>query len=134
MSDKKNIVIGIDLGTTYSAVAYVDEYGESKIIPNDKNERITPSVVFFESDKNIIVGQNAKDEYELSPDKVVAFVKRNMGRKKETANKDGMPYSFYGKTYAPEEISALILKQLKQDAERFFGGTEMKDVVITVPA
>lgn len=134
MSDKTNLILGIDLGTTYSAVAYVDEHGDPKIIPNDKNDRITPSVVFFESEKNIIVGQNAKDESELSPSKVVAFVKRNMGRKKDTVNKDGMPYNYYGKTYSPEEISALILKQLKQDAEKFFGGIEIRDVVITVPA
>jgi molecular chaperone DnaK len=130
----KNVILGIDLGTTYSAVAYVDENGEAKIIPNDKTERITPSVVFFENESNIVVGQNAKDESELSPEKVVSFVKRNMGNKKETSNEDGMPYKMFGRIYSPEEISAQILLKLKQDAERAFGGIEIRDVVITVPA
>ncbi len=134
MSKFQNVVLGIDLGTTYSAVAFVDENGEAKIIPNDKNDRITPSVVFFENENNIVVGQNAKDESELSPDKVVSFVKRNMGNKKDITNEDGMPYKMFGRVYAPEEISAQILMKLKQDAEKFFGGIQIKDAVITVPA
>lgn len=133
MLEKKAPVVGIDLGTTYSAIAYVDEHGDPKIIPNEKNDRITPSVVFFESEKNTIIGQNAKDE-QLYPERVVSFVKRNMGKKKETVNDEGMPYTFFGQTYSPEEISAMILRQLKQDAERFFGNIEVKDAVITVPA
>lgn len=139
MSNPKNIILGIDLGTTYSAMAYVDEHGDAKIIPNDNNERITPSVVYFESDSNIVVGQNAKDEAELSPERVVAFVKREMGKKKEEVRKEenygeAKPYDFDGKIYSPEEISALILKKLKQDAEKHFNGTSIKDAVITVPA
>ncbi len=136
---EKKITLGIDLGTTYSAVAYVDEHGDPKIIPNSDGERITPSVVYFESENNIIVGQNAKDEMELSPDKVVAFVKREMGKSKDEVRKEEnygepKPYDFYGKRYSPEEISSLILKKLKQDAELYFHGQEITDVVITVPA
>lgn len=139
MSNQKNIILGIDLGTTYSAMAYVDEHGDAKIIPNDNNQRITPSVVYFENENNIVVGQSAKDEAELSPERVVAFVKREMGKKKEEVRKEenygeAKPYDFDGKIYSPEEISALILKKLKQDAEKHFNGVSIKDVVITVPA
>lgn len=141
--ENQKIILGIDLGTTYSAMAYVDEHGDAKIIPNSDNERITPSVVFFESEENIIVGQNAKDEAELSPEMVVSFVKREMGKKKDQVRveeisngiySDPRPYTFFGKTYAPETISSLILKKLKNDAEKHFNGTVISDVVITVPA
>lgn len=138
MSDHK-ITLGIDLGTTYSAVAYVDNHGEAKIVPNSENERITPSAVFFESEDNIIVGQNAKDEIEIAPSQVVSHVKREMGKKKEDVRPDensGIPnpYEFYNKTFAPEEVSALILKKLKKDAENYFQGKKITDAVITVPA
>lgn len=141
--NKNDIVIGIDLGTTYSAAAYVDEHGDAKIIPNSDNERITPSVIFFESKDNIIVGQNAKDEAELSPQNVVSFVKREMGKKKGEVRieeispgiySDPNPFSFFGTTYAPETISSLILKKLKNDAEKHFNGQSVTDAVITVPA
>lgn len=137
MSNK--ITLGIDLGTTYSTMAYVDEHGETKIIPNSDSHRITPSVVFFESDSNIIVGESAKDEMELSPDNVVAFVKREMGRNKDEVRKEEnygnpKPYDYFGKRYSPEEISSLILKKLKKDAEAHFQGQGITDVVITVPA
>lgn len=135
----KKITLGIDLGTTYSAVAYVDEHGDAKIISNTDGERITPSVVFFETESNIIVGQNAKDEMELSPESVVSFVKREMGKSKDEVRKEDnfgepKPYDFFGKRYTPEEISSLILKKLKNDAENHFQGKEVNDVVITVPA
>lgn len=133
------IVLGIDLGTTYSAMAYVDENGVPKIISNSDNDRTTPSVVYFESTNNIIVGQNAKDELELSPDDVVSFVKREIGKnidevRKEENYGEPKPYDFFGKSYSPEEISSLILKKLKADAESFFDGQQIKDAVITVPA
>jgi len=138
MENKKR-TLGIDLGTTYCAVAYVDEHGEAKIIPNSASERITPSVVFFYKADNIIVGQNAKDTIELSPDSVVSFVKREMGKNKENVRADEnfgtpKPYDFFGKRYSPEKISSLILMKLKKDAETYFHGEEVKDVVITVPA
>ncbi|MBN4046960.1 Hsp70 family protein [bacterium AH-315-P13] len=135
----KKITLGIDLGTTYSAVAYVDEHGDAKIIQNTNGNRITPSVVFFEEEDNIIVGQNAKDEMELSPESVVSFVKREMGKSKDDVRKEEnfgepKPYDFFGKRYTPEEISSLILIKLKNAAETEFQGQEITDVVITVPA
>ena len=135
----KKITLGIDLGTTYSSVAYVDEHGDAKIIANTDGDRITPSVVFFETKSNIIVGKNAKDEMELTPESVVSFVKREMGKSKEDVRKEEnfgepKPYDFFGKRYTPEEISSLILKKLKSDAENHFHGKEVNDVVITVPA
>jgi molecular chaperone DnaK len=137
--ETEKITIGIDLGTTFSAVAYVDEHGDAKIIPNDKSERITPSVVYFENEYNVIVGQTAKDEAGLSPDKVIEFVKREMGKKKENVRAEDnygtpKPYSINGKIYSPEEISAFILKKLKKDAENYFHGMEITDAIITVPA
>ena len=143
MNDKHPVLLGIDLGTTYSAMAYIDEYGDAKIISNSDNERITPSVVFFENADNIIVGQNAKDEAELSPEMVVSFIKREMGKHKSKVRAeeiaDGIysepkPYHFFGTTYAPETISSLILKKLKNDAEKYFNGRAIKEAVITVPA
>ncbi len=71
-------VFGIDLGTTYSCIAYVDEHGKPVVIPNSENQRVTPSVVLFEGN-NIIVGKDAKDNALLSPNETVAFVKRSMG-------------------------------------------------------
>ena len=134
-----NMILGFDLGTTYSAVAYVDEHGEAKIIPNSASERITPSVVFFEKEDNIIVGQNAKDEIELSPEKVISFVKREMGKNKDNvrANENygiPKPYDFFEKRYSPEEISGFILKKLKEDAESFLGQKPINNAIITVPA
>jgi molecular chaperone DnaK len=117
-------VIGIDLGTTYSAVAYINADGKSEIIPNSEGERITPSVVFFDDD-SIVVGSYAKSVAVSEGDRVVQFVKRRMGQ----------DYRFRqnGRDYTPEEISALILKKLKQDAEAFLN-VSISDAVITVPA
>jgi molecular chaperone DnaK len=133
------IVLGIDLGTTYSAMAYVDKNGEPQIIVNSDGNRTTPSVVHFESKNSIIVGQIAKDEIELSPNDVVSFVKREIGKGKDEVRKeenygDPKPYDFFGKRYSPEEISSIILKKLKEDAEKCFQGKQIIDAVITVPA
>ncbi|MBN4046959.1 Hsp70 family protein [bacterium AH-315-P13] len=133
------IVLGIDLGTTYSAMAYVNENGEPNILVNDDGERTTPSVVYFESKNSIIVGQTAKDEIELSPDDVVSFVKREIGKGKDEVRKeenygDPKPYDFFGKRYSPEEISSIILKKLKEAAENYFQEKQITDAVITVPA
>jgi len=140
MESQSKPVLGIDLGTTYSAMAYVDEHGDAKIIPNSQNERITPSVLLFEDEENkVIVGQTAKDQAELYPDNTVAFVKREMGKLKEDVRKEEnhgepKPFNFWGKTYSPEEISAFILKKMKADAELYFNGEKINDAVITVPA
>ncbi|WP_372367473.1 Hsp70 family protein [Candidatus Uabimicrobium sp. HlEnr_7] len=124
MSDK-NIVVGIDLGTTFSAIAYLDEHGKPTIIPNSDNERITPSVVLFEEDE-VIVGKIAKTSALSDPQNVIEFIKRDMGQPDEER-------IFYGKTYTPESISALILKYIINDAQKNIQST-ISQAVITVPA
>jgi molecular chaperone DnaK (HSP70) len=120
-------VFGIDLGTTYSAVAHIDEFDRAVIVPNDINEPTTPSVVYFESPENVVVGVEAKNMAEIEPERVVQFVKRFMGRK------DEFMFEYGGKQYAPEEISALILKGLVDKAQQNINA-QITDVVITVPA
>ena len=78
MSRENKRIFGIDLGTTYSSIAYVDEYGKPVIIPNAENQRVTPSVVFFDGD-SVVVGEVAKESARLYPNEVVSFVKRSMG-------------------------------------------------------
>ena len=102
MSEKSKRVYGIDLGTTYSAIAFIDEYGKAQVITNSDNERVTPSVVFFESEENIVVGKIAKESAKTDPARVADFVKRQMSDKDWT-------FAVDGKSYKPEEISALIL-------------------------
>lgn len=119
-------VFGIDLGTTYSCIAQVDEYGKPVILANFENERTTPSVVFFEDDGSVIVGNEAKNMLKTDPQKVVSFIKRNMG--------DPNFLFIHNETqYKPEEISSFILKKLVKDASEKVG-FEIKDVVITCPA
>ncbi|MFH0774955.1 MAG: Hsp70 family protein [bacterium] len=127
MSNKKTKVIGIDLGTTFSAVAYVNEFGVTEIVPNKESERITPSVILFDGPENAIVGKIAKQSAVAEPDNIVEFVKREMGKGMDKYSKE-----FFGKKYSAETLSAVILKKLKNDAEERLG--EIKDAVITVPA
>ncbi|MBW4495101.1 MAG: Hsp70 family protein [Oscillatoria princeps RMCB-10] len=117
------LVIGIDLGTTYSAMAYMKD-GKAEIIPNCDGERITPSVVFFD-DSDTVVGTFAKNVAISEGDRVVQFIKRKMGSDYRIRQN--------GRDWTPEEISAQILKKLKQDAESFLN-TTVRDAVITVPA
>ena len=119
-------VVGIDLGTTFSALAVVNGEGKPEIISNREGERITPSVVLFDGDAPI-VGTIAKQSAVAQPLSVVQFVKRQMGNpswKFRTEN---------GEAFTPEEISAIILKRLKGDAEAALG-VPIQDAVITVPA
>ncbi len=127
-------VIGIDLGTTFSAASYIDEVtGRAEIIYDPENqERITPSVVLFEDSENVIVGEIAKQNAAAEPDKVVEFVKRYMGRSKDDAT-EGWSFKFEGKNYSAQEISAYILQKIKQDAEKRLG-CPVNKAVITVPA
>jgi molecular chaperone DnaK len=120
-------VFGIDLGTTYSAVATIDDFDRAVIVNNDINEPTTPSAVYFESDSNMVVGVEAKNMAEIEPENVVQFVKQFMGRK------DEFLFEYNGKPYAPEEISAIILKGLVEKARQNLE-TDIQDVVITVPA
>ena len=120
-------VVGIDLGTTFSAVAHVNEYGQPEIIPNAENHRTTSSVILFK-DGSVTVGNVAKQYARSVPEQIVEFVKREMGKSKETFFR-----TFDGKDYSAEELSSFILTKLKQDAEAYLD-TEITDAVITVPA
>ena len=97
-------VFGIDLGTTYSAIAHMDEYGRPQIIQNRDGQNTTPSVVYFESASNFVVGQEAKNGARVYPDETVSLIKREMGEKNERI--------FFDEPFYPETISSLILKQL----------------------
>ena len=119
--------VGIDLGTTFSALCHVDENGRTQIIPNAESERITPSVILFDG-STAIVGSAAKQNAVAEPEKIVDFVKREMGKSKTEFNRE-----FGGKLWSAEELSALILRKLKQDGEKFLG-MPITDAVITVPA
>ncbi len=118
-------IIGIDLGTTNSAVA-VMEGGSPTIIPNSEGNRTTPSVVAFSKDGERLVGETAKRQAITNPDRTISSIKREMGSDYKTAEIDG-------KKYSPEEISAMILQKLKSDAEKYLNDT-VTNAVITVPA
>lgn len=117
-------VIGIDLGTTNSVVA-VMEGGEPVVIPNAEGSRLTPSVVGFSKTGEILVGQLAKRQAVSNPNRTVASIKRHMGSDYKV-NVDG-------KSYTPQEISAMILQKLKTDAEAYLG-EKVTEAVITCPA
>jgi len=121
-------VIGIDLGTTYSAIAVLGEDGVPNILPNREGGRITPSVVYFQDDGSVLVGETAKRSAALNPLDTVEWIKRHMG------NPDWRFEAPDGAVYTPEGVSALILKRLKEDAELYLGEGAVQDVVITVPA
>lgn len=116
---------GIDLGTTNSCIAYVDDTGRPVVLKSAVGEDTTPSVVYFESPENVVVGRQAKDSALLVPDLVVELVKRQMG--------EDVRYTFHGQEHTPESVSALILRELAR-AAREQTGDEVRDVVITVPA
>ena len=116
--------IGIDLGTTNSCVA-VMENGEPVVIANAEGARTTPSVVAFQKEGERLVGQVAKRQAVSNPDRTVASIKRHMG--------SNYKVDIDGKGYTPQEISAMILTKLKKDAEAYLGGT-VTDAVITCPA
>jgi molecular chaperone DnaK len=116
---------GIDLGTTNSCIAYVDQTGLPVILKSAIGEDTTPSVVYFESPDNVVVGREAKETALLAPHLVAELVKRQIG--------EDIHYSFHGQDYTPESISALILRELAR-AARAQAGEEIHDVVITVPA
>jgi molecular chaperone DnaK len=116
---------GIDLGTTYSCIAYLDDTGRAVVLRSAVGEDTTPSVVYFESPDNVVVGRQAKDSAVLAPDMVAELVKREMGQ--------DVHYTFHGREHTPESVSALILRELARAAGEQTGET-VKDVVITVPA
>lgn len=125
MTTQDSPVFGIDLGTTYSCIAYVDELGKPVVVPNAEGHAITPSVVLFDEDTRV-VGEQAKNTAILYADRVVQMVKRHMG---------SMEWRFFyqGVDYPPEEISSFILRKLVKDASEHMG-YPITDVVITCPA
>ena len=121
------IKVGIDLGTTFSAVAILDEKkGQPVIIPNSQGEKITPSVIQFLPDGEIIVGAEAKESYEAGEEGCTSAFKRGMGRTDAYC-------TFYGKSYTSVELSAILLRHLKQEAEKVMG-QKIDEAVVTVPA
>ncbi|MCW2986685.1 MAG: chaperone protein DnaK [Conexibacter sp.] len=139
--------VGIDLGTTNSVVAATMEGGHAEVIPNAEGARTTPSVVAFTDDGQRLVGQVAKRQAILNPEATVYSAKRFIGRKWDEVSEeskivsykvvkgpnDAVRFEVRGKQYAPEEISALILRKLADDAAKFLG-ERVTEAVITVPA
>ena len=117
-------IIGIDLGTTNSCVS-VFEGGDPVVIPNPEGARTTPSVVAFSKTGERMVGQIAKRQAIANPDRTIASIKRDMGSSRKV--------EIDGKSYTPQEISAMILQKLKSDAENYLGHP-VTEAVITVPA
>jgi molecular chaperone DnaK len=139
--------VGIDLGTTNSVVAATMEGGHAEVIPNAEGARTTPSVVAFTDDGQRLVGQVAKRQAILNPEATIYSAKRFVGRKWDEVSEeskivsykvvkgpnDAVRFEVRGKQYAPEEISALILRKLAEDAGKFLG-ERVTEAVITVPA
>lgn len=119
-------VFGIDLGTTYSCIAYVDETGRATVINNQEGTNTTPSVVNFASPTQVVVGQVAKENAVIDPQNTVSLVKTLMG-------KSNFAISYNGEDVSPEEASSYILRKLAGDASKLIDA-EVKDVVITCPA
>ena len=117
-------IIGIDLGTTNSCVAVL-EGGDPVVIPNAEGGRTTPSIVAFAKDGERLVGSSAKRQAVANPAKTVSSIKRHMG--------DSYKVDIDGKSYSPQEISAMVLAKLKSDAENYLG-EKVTQAVITVPA
>ncbi len=126
-----NPVIGIDLGTTNSVVAYTDPQGITATIAGTDGTRIVPSAVRLPAGADPVVGGQARQYAVVEPDRVAQFFKRGMGEK--TFLPDGSPFVVDGKTWSPEELSSLVLRKLKQMAEEHFGQPVHK-AVVTVPA
>jgi len=126
MTQSKTPVFGIDLGTTYSCIAYVDEYGRPVVVANAEGQHVTPSVIQFSGTERI-VGKAAKESSVLYPDQTVEMVKRFMGKS------ESFLFMYEGTRYTPEEISSYILRKVVQDAEQQTG-MKISDVVITCPA
>ena len=144
MASKK--IIGIDLGTTNSVVSIV-EGGEPKVIINEEGSRITPSIVAFAKDGEVLVGAPAKRQAVVNPENTIFSVKRLMGRRYEETVEESkrLPFKIVksqngdawveamGKQYSPPQISAHVLTKLKKAAETYLG-TDVIEAVITVPA
>ena len=118
-------VFGIDLGTTYSAIAYINDFDQPEVIRNREGDETTPSVVFFENESSYVVGKEAKNGAVIYHENTVSLIKREIGSDTER--------NFFGKPYRPETISSLILRDLVEAAQDATG-LDTNKVVITVPA
>jgi len=120
-------IVGIDLGTTFSELAILNAIGKPEIVPNADGERLTPSAIFFdeENPELIRVGIEALNSRHLNPSRSVRWIKRHMGEADFKVNIDG-------RDWTPVELSALILKKLKQDSDAAHG--PIRDAGISVPA
>ncbi len=116
--------IGIDLGTTNSVAAFLDA-GEAKIIPNERGNHLTPSIVSLADGGDILVGESAKNQAVMYADRTVRHIKRRMGGRDLA--------SLGGRSYSPEEISSFILRHMKRQCESHLG-TDVNDAVVSVPA
>src|SRR6201995_4159813 len=139
--------VGIDVGPTTSVGASVMEGGQAEVIPNAEGQRTTPSVVAYTEDGQVLVGQVAKRQAILNPQATIYSAKRFIGRKWGEVDEeskivsyevvkganDAVRFEIRGKQYAPEEISALVLRKLAEDAAKFLG-EKVTEAVITVPA
>lgn len=119
------MIVGIDLGTTNSLVAWVNREGKPEIIINERGSRLTPSVVYFKNDQEVIVGEMARNQALLQGDRTVSSIKRYMGSNHEV--------SISGRQYTPIEISALIIRKLIQYASKVLN-EKIEAAVVTVPA
>lgn len=119
------ILVGIDLGTTNSAIAYMNQFGRPEVLSNSEGKKITPSVVQLRANGNALVGETAKQEIALETENTAQFFKRDMGTP--------AVYAYHGRNYTPTELSAELLKKLKLDGERQLG-KPIRRAVITVPA
>jgi molecular chaperone DnaK len=124
-------IFGIDLGTTNSVIAYTDPAGTTEVIAGQDGNRIVPSVVYFAKDGTQLVGTSARQRALIEPERVAMLFKRGMGEK--TFLDDEQPFVVDGKTWAPEELSASVLRKLALMAQERFG-EQVRKVVITVPA
>ena len=143
----KEIIVGIDLGTTNSVISYLQSDGKVKVIPNPEGTNTTPSVVAFKADGEQIVGNAAKRQAITNPEKTIFSIKRFMGETYDQVQKEisRVPYKVVrgdnntprvdieGRLYTPQEISAMVLQKMKKTAEDYLG-QEVTEAVITVPA
>ena len=119
------MILGIDLGTTNSSSAYLNDENKPEVIINEKGQRLTPSVVYFRSSKEVVVGENAATSSSLEEEKIVRNIKRRMG--------ENFRVRVFEREFTPSEISSLILKKIKMYSEEYLS-REIEDAVITVPA
>ena len=119
-----DVIVGIDLGTTNSEIAYIKD-GQPYVIPDENGEMILPSVVGLAEDGRLMVGHAARNQMLLAPERTVKSIKRHMG--------EDISVPLADQAYTPQEISAMLLRTLRERAERHLGG-EVQKAVITVPA